>query len=112
VNEQLLINLIKALSKGNENQLGPCDSDPVWSVGEWYLIRTVTMIDVGRLVKVTDKELVLADASWIADTGRFSECLLDPDVINESEPFANNCIVSRGAICDATKWHNQSIPKK
>ena len=37
-----------------------------WQIGKNYLIRTVTMIDTGRLVGITDHELVLEDAAWIA----------------------------------------------
>ena len=42
-----------------------------WQVGQPYLIRTVTMIDTGILVAVTEHEIILRDAAWIADTGRF-----------------------------------------
>lgn len=45
-------------------------SDGPWNVGANYLIRTVTMIDTGRLVDVGPQELVLEEAAWIADTGR------------------------------------------
>ncbi len=40
-----------------------------WEIGKIYLIRTVTMIDTGRLVAVTPQELVLEDAAWIAGYG-------------------------------------------
>src|SRR3990167_4090803 len=52
----------------------PTESGP-WKIGKCYLIRTVTMIDTGRLVEVTEQELVLEDAAWIADTGRFADAL-------------------------------------
>ena len=83
-----------------------------WQIGKWYLIRTVTMIDCGRLASVSDKELVLEDATWIADTGRFSDCLQDPGTINEAEPYKNDCIVGRGAIIDATEWHSCKVSRK
>jgi hypothetical protein len=47
----------------------------MWEVGKNYLIRTVTMINTGRLVAVGDHELVLENAAWIADTGQFSAAL-------------------------------------
>ena len=77
--------------------------DSHWKIGDCYLIRTVTMIQTGRLVKVSDKELVMEDASWIADTGRFSVVLKTLD-FNEVEPFPDgHVIVGRGAIIDAVK---------
>lgn len=77
------------------------DAD-IWSVGENYLIRTVTHIQTGRLVKVGKTELVLEDAAWIADTGRFANALVSCD-FNEVEPFPSGVkvIVGRGAITDA-----------
>lgn len=81
------------------------DESP-WQVGLTYAIRTVTMIQVGRLAKVTERELVLDDASWIADTGRFHDFLKSGSV-KEVEPFVLPVIVGRGAIVDATEWkHN------
>jgi hypothetical protein len=77
-------------------------SESVYEIGEKYLIRTVTMIQVGRLKKVTNQELLLEDASWIADTGRFHDCLKTGD-FNEVEPFTNDVIVGRGAIVDAQR---------
>ena len=75
----------------------------VWEIGENYLIRTVTMIDTGRLVMVTEHELVLEDAAWIADSGRFADALQSAE-FNEVEPFPDGqVIVGRGAIIDAVK---------
>ena len=80
--------------------------DSHWQIGKVYLIRTVTMIDTGILVKVTDKELVLENAAWIADTGRFHEALKKA-VFNEVEPFPDGqVIVGRGAIIDAVVISN------
>lgn len=76
--------------------------DAHWEIGKNYLIRTVTMIQTGRLVKVTDKELVIDDAAWIADTGRFSDALKN-DEYEEVEPFFSPVIVGRGAIIDAVQ---------
>jgi hypothetical protein len=70
-------------------------------IGKTYVIRTVTMIQLGKLIAVHPQELVLKDASWIADTGRFHQFLKDPRTRNESEPFTADCIVGRGAIVDA-----------
>jgi hypothetical protein len=74
-----------------------------WEIGQCYLIRTVTMIDTGRLVEVTPHELVLTDAAWIADTGRFADALKSLS-FSEVEPFPDGkVIIGRGAIIDAVK---------
>lgn len=74
-------------------------------VGQKYLIRTVTMTQVGKLESVTSGDLVLSGASWIADTGRFGECL-SKGLFSEVEkvPGDGTCIVGRGAIVDAFSW--------
>lgn len=72
-----------------------------WKVGLNYFIRTVTHHYTGKLVKVTLKELVLEDAAWIADDGRFYDVLRTGN-FNEIEPFPDGeVIIGRGAILDA-----------
>lgn len=74
-----------------------------WEIGKCYLIRTVTMIDTGRLVAVTEHELVLEDAAWIADTGRFADAISKAE-FGEVEPFPEGrVIVGRGALIDAVQ---------
>ena len=82
-----------------------------WVVGKCYFIRTVTMHTIGRLVSVGPHELVLEDAAWIADSGRWSEALANPSVLREVEPFLDPVIVGRGAIVDATEWRHD-VPLK
>lgn len=78
-------------------------------IGANYLIRTVTMIDTGRLVAVTAQKLVLEDAAWIADTGRFADAVEKAE-FGEVEPFpAGRVILGRGAIIDAVKI--RSVPR-
>jgi hypothetical protein len=80
----------------------PCADHP-YKIGEIYLIRTVTMIQCGRLKRVGAHELVLESASWIPDTGRFADALKDPHSLSEVEPFPDgDVIVGRGAVIDAT----------
>lgn len=81
-------------------------------IGKNYLVRTVTMIQLGKLIQVTDKELVLSDGSWIGDTGRFSEALSNGEsALNEVELINGNIIVSRGAVCDVFEWKHD-LPTK
>jgi hypothetical protein len=78
-------------------------SDHPWEIGKNYLIRTVTMIDTGRLVAVTSQDLVLEDAAWIADTGRFAQALEKAN-FNVVEPFpTGRVIVGRGSVVDAVQ---------
>lgn len=77
--------------------------DSHWEVGKCYLIRTVTMIQTGRLSNVHPQELVLHDAAWIADAGRFADVLTSLE-FNEVEPFPDGpVIVGRGSIIDAVQ---------
>ena len=74
-----------------------------WRVGQCYLIRTVTMIDTGRLVSIDDHEIVLEDAAWIADTGRFAASLKTL-AFAEVEPFPDGLVaIGRGAVVDAVE---------
>lgn len=79
-----------------------CD-DTAFEKDKSYLIRTVTLYYTGRIKQITSQELVLEDAAWIPDTGRFSECLSDGK-FNEVEPFQNDVIIPRSSIIDATLW--------
>ena len=70
------------------------------------LVRTVTHYYTGNLTEVSDGELRLTDAAWIADTGRFSEAL-KTGVMSEVEPYPDDVILSRGAVVDVCAWkHN------
>jgi len=80
----------------------------VWKIGKNYVIRTVTMIQVGKLIQVTDNELVLEKACWIADTGRWTNFLRDGKY-SEAEPFPNGCIVGRHSLIDACIWNHPLI---
>lgn len=72
-----------------------------WVIGKSYVIRTVTMIQYGTLKAIYPTELVLSDAAWIADTGRFADFLKDPSKANEVEPFSDDVIVNRMSVVDA-----------
>jgi hypothetical protein len=86
--------------------VGPCP----WIIGQNYHIRTVTHYWTGKLVGITDQELVLSNAAWIADTGRFADMFHDgPD---EVEPVDGQVIIGRGAIVDAQGWTLLALPDK
>lgn len=83
-----------------------------YQVGKNYFIRTVTHHYTGKLIKVFRNELVLMDAAWIADDGRFMNAL-EQGTLNEVEPFPDNqeVIIGRGSVIDATVW-NHALPRK
>ena len=56
-----------------------------YKIGGKIFIRTVTHIIVGRLIGLTHLEFIIEDASWIADTGRFSTSLKDFNNLDEVE---------------------------
>ena len=84
---------------------GPNEPSHPYDVGKNYFIRTVTHHLTGRLIRVTSKELVLEQASWIADDGRFHDALKTGS-LNEVEPFPQDLsvVVGRGSIIDAVIW--------
>ncbi len=76
-------------------------TDKIWKIGANYLIRTVTMIDTGTVVAASHQYVILENAAWIADTGRFSDALKKCQ-FNEVEPFpAGRVILNATAIIDA-----------
>ena len=57
-------------------------------LGQKVFLRKVTMIDTGVIVAVYDDYLVLVQAAWIADTGRYANAMKDgPTVFAEVEPY-------------------------
>ena len=91
---------------------GPSEASHPYEVGKNYFIRTVTHHLTGKLIKVTSKELVLVDATWIADDGRFMNALRDGK-LNEVEPFpdGDSVIVGRGALIDTVIWKH-ALPRE
>jgi len=96
---------------GSNQSPAPVDNS-AWEIGKIYLIRTVSMTDTGRLVAVTPNELVLEDAAWIADTGRFSEAVAAAE-FGEVEPFPDGrVVIGRGALIDAVQIKQAPRSKK
>jgi len=80
-----------------------------FEVGKAYLIRTVTMALTGRVVGIVGTFLVINEAAWIADIGRFNEALKTGKV-NEVEPADGNVFVGLPAIIDVYEW-NHALPR-
>jgi hypothetical protein len=67
------------------------------------VIRTVTMYYTGRVKGTTDGFVILGEAAWIADAGRWSKFLAD-GTATEVEPFPDEVAVSIGSIVDVAPW--------
>lgn len=69
--------------------------------GTLVMVRTVTMIQTGRVVACDGTWLRLEDACWIADTGRFADAVRTGMARGgEIEPFSSDILVNLGAAVD------------
>jgi len=103
--KQLVKQLIEELLEG-ESETG--NSDLPFEVGSAYFIRTVTYHVLGRVKAIKGDFLVLHEASWVADSGRFSQAI-ERGILNEIE-YVGDAIVAINAISDAYPW-NHKTPK-
>lgn len=71
-------------------------------VGSNYLIRTVTMIYTGKLIKIFEKELVFTDCAWIPETERWMDSCINGN-FKEIEPYPKEAKVNinREVILDS-----------
>lgn len=77
--------------------------------GRNVFIRTVTHHYTGRLVAIEKQWLTLEDAAWIADDGRFADCLAN-GTPSEVEPFPGGCVIAAGAVLDVSPW-DHDLPR-
>ena len=89
--------LILGLAFGENKQTA---SESYYEVGKDYNLMTVLGWYKGKLERITDKELVLKDASWVSESERFSEYAADSSNVKEEEPFPENTrmIVERTSL--------------
>lgn len=108
--QDLLLELLKEmLSKSNGSEVREGSNKHPFLVGKAYLIRTVTYHQIGILTDEIGDFLIFKDASWVADSGRFSECL-SKGTFNEVE-YVGPMMINRTAIVDAFPWENK-VPKE
>ena len=80
---------------------GQQDAHQPFEIGKGYFIRTVTHYLTGRIVSVGQQEIVVEEAAWIADTGRYADALKSHR-FKEVEPYPDGkVIIGRGSIIDA-----------
>ena len=84
--------------------------DRPFEVGEKYFIRTVTYHLTGQIKAIRGNFLVLKDAAWIADSGRFMQAIND-GVLNEVEPVNGEVLVNIQSITDAFEWTHK-LPRE
>lgn len=72
-------------------------------VGKNIIVRTVTYHYTGKLVALTPDALVLDDAAWIADSGRWAQALTQ-GTLSEVEPYPDRCYLARAAVVDVAEW--------
>ena len=84
-------------------------ADSPYKIGQAYLFRTVTYAVSGGVARVTAQEVVVTDAAWIADTGRFGAALKTADFAEVEAAPEGEVIVGRGAITDA--WPIAKAPR-
>ena len=106
------MNINNLTEKQNQSVTNADLPESAFVIGEKYFIRTATYHSIGRLIAIYPNELMLEDAAWIADSGRFHDAL-KTGTLSEVEPFVSDLIVSRGGIIDATVWaHDLPLEQK
>ena len=97
------IRAIQALAFGVPSPVVTIHPPHPYCIGDSVFIRTVTYHYTGRISAIYPGEIVLADAAWIADSGRFHVALAT-GTLSEVEPYPAGVVISRGAIVDVSPW--------
>ena len=93
--------LSKLFNSGASSEAHPFEK------GQKYFIRTVTHHQVGRCVDIKGRFIVLEDASWVADDGRFSTAMSSGE-FSEVEPFGDvRVFVNAASIIDVVEWPHE-----
>ena len=79
---------------------------PFIEVGKAYLFRTVTHIELGKVESVHGDFVKLVKASWIADTGRYHDCLKHGE-LNEVEPYPDYTVVNLSSLINFAPWNHE-----
>jgi hypothetical protein len=90
-------------------------ADDVLVIGKAYFVRTVTYHQIGILSAIIEigsfVGLVLTEAVWCADSGRFTQACQN-GTLSEVELFSRNgpILVNLNAISDVSPWDHE-VPK-
>ena len=74
-------------------------------VGQSFFIRTVTYHLTGKVKKIIGNMIILENAAWIADSGRFMNAIKEGK-LNEVEPVGD-ALVNLNAITDMFPWRHK-----
>ena len=103
----LVIAVVKALDKDEVGKHGAIHAPfvPHYEPGKCYFFQTVTAYYTGRLIRETESDYFINEASWIPDTGRHSD-FMRTGVPNECEPFpaAMEVRVPKGGMIESCSW--------
>ena len=79
-------------------------------IGEQVFIRTVTYHTIGRIVGIKGDFLVLDEATWVAESGRFTQTI-EEGALNEIEPVPGLVRVNVHSIVDVFVWAH-ALPRQ
>ena len=97
--DELTIGEVKEISRliGNKSE-----KKIPFECGKSYFMRTVTYHIVGKVKDIIGNFLILENASWIADSGRFSNAI-KTGVLDEVEPVGD-WMLNMESITDGGEW--------
>ena len=78
-------------------------------IGNKFFFRTVTYHMTGRVTGRIGNILKLEDAAWIADSGRFMDCIKS-GALNEVEPVGD-AFLNLSTVVDFFEWRHD-LPKE
>lgn len=100
---ELVFSVMKEKTQENQEKIP-------FEIGKAYFFRTVTYHITGRVKKIVGKFLILEDAAWIADSGRFQQAIMD-GVLSEVEPVSVETFLNIDSITDAFFWQKE-LPRE
>lgn len=81
-------------------------------VGEKMFFRTVTYHALGEVKKIVGRFVYLKNASWIADTGRFSDWIKDGIQTNSEIEPVKEMFLNLDTVVDMFKWSHKLPTEK
>ena len=78
-------------------------------IGKKWFFRTVSYHSVGKAIKLIGNLIQLENASWIADSGRFMDCI-QKGKLDEVEPVGTMW-VNLDTVVDMFEWKHE-LPKE
>jgi hypothetical protein len=100
--------LIQAEAKKIVAEMPTVQHEPgesMYKLGAKLFVRTVTYHYTGRVSFLSEKEMVLEDAAWVASSGRFAEALRTGE-LSEVEPYPGPCSIRLDVIVDVSPWEH------